>query len=227
MQSDDVPGTQQPHLFRASLGGAPVDIRYLLYLPEVYTADPERRWPLVLFLHGAAERGADLARIKAHGLPNLLEGKREFPFVVVSPQCPARERWHPDPLAALLDEIEATYRIDADRTYVTGLSMGGFGTWALAIAQPQRFAAIVPICGGGKPAEVAAIKQVPAWVFHGARDRIVPLESSTVMVEALQVAGGDVRFTVYPELGHDSWTPTYANPELYEWLLEQRRTSGS
>jgi predicted peptidase len=200
---------------------------YLLYLPEAYTVDPERRWPLMLFLHGAGERGDNLARIKVYGPPKLLESKRDFPFVVVSPQCPARERWRPDLLAALLDEIEATYRIDADRISVTGLSMGGFGAWALAIAQPQRFAAIVPICGGGKPDEVAAIKHVPAWVFHGARDKIVPLESSTMMVEALRAAGGDVRFTVYPELGHDSWTVTYANPELYTWLLEHRRPSGA
>jgi predicted peptidase len=181
----------------------------------------------MLFLHGAGERGDNLARIKVYGPPKLLEGKRDFPFVVASPQCPARERWHPDSLAALLDEIEATYRIDVDRLYVTGLSMGGFGTWALAIAQPRRFAAIAPICGGGKPDEVAAIKHVPVWAFHGARDRIVPLESSTRMVEALRDAGGDVRFTVYPDLGHDSWTPTYANPELYTWLLEHRRPGGT
>jgi predicted peptidase len=223
MQPDDALGTQQPRLFKTTLAGQRAALRYLLYLPEDYAADHERRWPLILFLHGAGERGADLARIKAHGLPNVLEGKRDFPFVVVSPQCPPRERWRPDLLAALLDEIEATYRIDSERIYVTGLSMGGFGTWALAILQPRRFAAIAPVCGGGRPEEVAAIKHVPAWVFHGALDDIVPLEHSTVMVEALRAVGGDVRFTVYPDLAHDSWTPTYENPELYEWLLAHRR----
>lgn len=123
-------------------------------------------------------------------------------------------------MIALLDEVTAAYRADTDRIYVTGLSMGGFGTWSLGIAYPDRFAALAPICGGNNPQQVSLLKQVPVWVFHGAKDTVVPLSQSEAMVEALREAGGDVKLTVYPEAGHDSWTETYNNDELYEWLLQ-------
>jgi predicted peptidase len=115
------------------------------------------------------------------------------------------------------------YRIDKDRVYLTGLSMGGYGTWALAAAHPEKFAAIAPICGGGNPAEAAKLARLPIWVFHGAKDPTVPIERSKEMVEAIKAAGGDAKFTIYPEAGHDSWTETYNNPELYQWLLAQKR----
>jgi predicted peptidase len=115
------------------------------------------------------------------------------------------------------------YRVDVDRIYVTGLSMGGFGTWSLALAYPNRFAAILPICGGGEPILAHRISHLPAWVFHGAGDTVVPLRRSEEMVRALREADGNVRFTVYPDTDHDAWTPTYENPEVFQWLLEQRR----
>lgn len=200
-----------------------VSCRYLLYLPPDY--DKSRSaWPLVLFLHGVGERGTDLELVKVHGLPRLIAGGREFPFVVVSPQWPDEESWwDTDVLSALLDEIEEQCRIDPDRVYVTGLSMGGSGTWALATAEPDRVAAIAPICGRGRPKRAGRIAHIPAWVFHGAKDEVVPIEASREMVDALKACGGDVRFTIYPEVGHDSWTETYENPEFYDWLLAQRK----
>lgn len=154
-------------------------------------------------------------------------------FIVVSPQCPANGSWDDDAIGALLDEVAAKHRTDPRRMYLTGLSLGGYGTWSYAMKNPGRFAAIVPICGGGSTVDVrrssrgekqAAFKSLGVWVFHGAKDPTVPLEESQQMVDALKKAGvTDVQFTIYPEAKHDSWTETYANPELYAWLLKHTR----
>ncbi len=198
-----------------------VTMDYWLYLPPDY--EQRDAWPLLLFLHGAGERGSDLNLVQRHGPPRLINEGRDFPFVVVSPQCPAGRWWEPFELAALVDAIVQQHRIDESRLYVTGLSMGGFGTWALAAHQPQRFAAIAPICGGGEPIVARLVASTPAWVFHGAKDPVVPVERSRQMVRAMENAGGQVRFTIYPDAGHDAWTETYADPELYEWLLQHQR----
>jgi predicted peptidase len=199
-------------------------LKYLLAFPEGYEVGADR-WPLLVFLHGAGESGDDLEKVKAHGPPKLIAaGDRAFPCIVVSPQSPGRG-WNPDVLAALVDEICREYRVDEDRIWLTGLSMGGFGTWALAAAKPDRFAAIVPICGGGNPADANKLNGIPIWVFHGAEDKTVKLENSTKMVDALKAVGSDVKFTIYPGVGHDSWTETYANPELYDWLFAQKRAA--
>lgn len=200
-----------------------VRVNFLLHIPSHYDAKSGERWPLILFLHGAGERGEDLERVKVHGVPKIVEEREDFPFIVVSPQCPENTWWSPEDLVALLEEMVARYPVDEERLYLTGLSMGGYGTWSLALQQPGRFAAIAPICGGGNPHLVARIKHVPAWVFHGARDSVVPLQKSEEMVEALRACGGKVRFTIYPEADHDSWTETYDNPELYEWFLSHRQ----
>lgn len=192
---------------------------YLLYLPKDY-AESEVDFPLVLFLHGAGERGNDLEKVKVHGLPRLVKEGNEFPFIVVSPQCPDNIFWNVDVLIALLDEIEENYHIDKNRIYVTGLSLGGHGTWSLALAQPKRFAAIAPVCGWSVPSVACSLKDIPIWVFHGAKDIVVPINSSEVMVERLKSCGSNVKFTVYPEANHDSWTETYNNEELYKWFLE-------
>jgi predicted peptidase len=194
---------------------------YLLFLPDGY-ANGDKPWPLILFLHGAGESGHDLAKVKIHGPPKIVEAKTDFPFIVVSPQSPGRG-WNPDALKGLLDEILANYRVDHDRVYLTGLSMGGYGAWTLAAAYPDYFAAVVPICGGGDPADAAKLKHLPIWVFHGAKDEAVPLRRSQEMVDALKAAGSDVKFTVYPDTHHDSWTETYDNPELYKWLMSHQR----
>ena len=195
--------------------------QYLIYLPEGYSKS-ENTWPLVLFLHGAEERGSTVEAVKKHGPPKRVEEGMAFPFILVSPQCPTDESWQVTVLRALLEEIEECYRVDKTREYVTGLSMGGFGTWRLAIAMPQRFAAIAPICGGGDSNAVGVLKNVPVWAFHGSKDRIVPIARSENTVQALKAAGGDVRFTVYPGVGHDSWTQTYEDPEFYSWLLSHQ-----
>ncbi|MFZ5925748.1 MAG: prolyl oligopeptidase family serine peptidase [Bacillota bacterium] len=205
--------------------------RYLLFLPEGYAESrgaEGRKWPLILFLHGIGERGDDPEVLKAYGPPKWASEHPDFPFVVVSPQCPASSHWvegdgEIEKLHALLDEITSAYSVDPDRVYVTGLSMGGRGTWAMAIQRPERFAAIAPVCGRSDPEKAYLLKDLPVWVFHGAKDEVVPLEKAEEIVKALRACGGNVRFAVYPDAGHDAWTLTYGNPELYDWFLQHSR----
>jgi predicted peptidase len=194
---------------------------YLLFLPEGY-AKSKQRWPLMLFLHGAGESGTNLAKLKILGPPKIVESKPDFPFILVSPQT-ARDGWNPDTLNALLDDVIHRYRVDQDRVCLTGASMGGSGTWRLAAAHPEKFAAIAPICGRGDPVDAPKLARLPIWVFHGAKDPVVRIASENAMVEAIKAAGGNVKYTVHPNAAHDAWTETYNNPELYQWLLEQKR----
>ena len=194
----------------------------LVSLPDGYDAEPDRAWPLLLFLHGAGERGDSLEAVSVHGPIQERRQGRDLPFVIVAPQVPEGERWTVGRIAAALDAAQAAYRTDPDRVYLTGLSMGGFGTWEAIQRMPERFAAAVPVCGGGWPLGLGRAHTVPVWAFHGAMDSVVPVEMSVGMVRALRQAGGDVRFTVYPDAGHDSWSQAYATPELYDWLLSHR-----
>jgi predicted peptidase len=161
--------------------------------------------------------------VKTNGPPMLIEHGKSFPFIVVSPQCPEEQRWSVEVLDMLLDEMVSKYRVDKNCIMVTGLSMGGQGTWNLAFAYPGRFAAIVPICSRTDPSQAEKIKDLPVWVFHGAKDDVVPLSESENMVNALKALGSPVKFTAYPDAGHDSWTETYENPELWDWMMEQCR----
>jgi len=217
-------GRQTPQSFERPIRRV-VSGHYLLYLPEAYGQGRRQRWPLVLFLHGAGERGDDLDLLKKHGPPKLAAAGRQFPFILVAPQCPANQWWTTEVLIALLDEVEEKFAVDKDRIYVTGLSMGGFGTWALAAEQPDRFAAVAPICGGGDPRTAPRLTRLPVWAFHGARDTVVPPARSQALVDALRAAGGNVRFTLYPDADHDAWTRTYDDPQFFAWLLQQRRPS--
>jgi predicted peptidase len=205
-----------------------VKLDYLLSIPTDYNKDTKKNYPLILFLHGSGERGSDVNAVKVHGPPKIIEKNPDSTlakdFIVVSPQCPAGRGWKVDDLMTLLDDIEAKYRVDADRIYVTGLSMGGFGTWDLASNFPDRFAAIAPMCGGGQPEMARRLKYLPIWVFHGEADPAVPFKRSEDMVEALKKVGNDVKFTRYPGVGHDCWTASYANPELYTWFLSHTRS---
>jgi predicted peptidase len=201
----------------------PVSGKFLLYLPETYGRNRQQRWPLILFLHGMGERGDNLELVKKHGPPKLVASGKQFPFIIVSPQCPTNGWWSTATLNGLLDGVTEKYAVDADRVYLTGLSMGGFGAWSLAMEQPERFAAFAPICGGGDPKRADRIKHIPVWVFHGGKDQTVPIQRSQDMVDALKALGADVQFTIYPEAGHDSWTATYDNPKLYEWFLQHKR----
>ena len=200
-----------------------IQCKYLLFLPEDY-GQTDKKWPLMLFLHGAGERGSNLDLVAKHGPPKIVKEKKDFPFIVVSPQCPS-DQWWPDKvetLIHLLDEIVATYDVDEQRVYLTGLSMGGYGTWSLGCAYPDRFAAIAPICGGGRRFFARRLRNTPVWAFHGAKDRVVPPSESEQMVKAINAVGGKAKLTIYPDAYHDSWTRTYENPELYEWLLKHR-----
>lgn len=203
--------------------GQQVPYRYAITLPPNYEASPDARWPLILFLHGSGERGHDLEQVLVHGPAKEAKAGRAMPFVIVSPQCPPRQSWNVRLLRGLLDEVKAKYRVDPDRVHLTGLSMGGYGSWSLAIAHPDEFAALVPICGGGDPLDAARLRDLPTWIVHGAKDEAVYPIDSYRMVDALRQVGGRVRFTLYPDAGHDSWTATYANPQLYDWMLQQRR----
>ncbi|MEH1902860.1 MAG: prolyl oligopeptidase family serine peptidase [Nostoc sp.] len=211
---------------------------YLLFLPDGLCPTGGDRneiqqplLPIILFLHGAGERGSNLDDLKKQGVTKIVEQQPDFPFIVISPQCPRGEYWNVERLSVLLDQVMSGHKpqkgyasyVDPDRVYLTGLSMGGYGTWHLAAAQPQRFAAIAPICGGGNPQAAGKLKNLPVWAFHGARDNVVPLKESEIMVSALKARDGNVKFTVYPEAEHDSWTQTYDNPKLYEWFLQHRR----
>jgi len=199
---------------------ATLSLRYLLSVPEGYDDDPEARWPLVVFLHGAGERGDDLSKAGVHGPPKAVAEGASFPFILVAPQCPADEWWTDQPVLELIDHLEESFRVDASRIYLTGLSMGGYGTWHFATAAPHRFAAVAPVCGGGVPYQMRRIPHLPVWAFHGDEDRAVPVEESVRLVEALRRHGNEsAKLTLYEGVGHDSWTETYANPELYEWLL--------
>lgn len=205
-------------------------LQYLLYLPKGYDAASGKRWPLMLFLHGSGERGNDVWKVAVHGPPKLVRQGKDFPFILVAPQCPEGQRWQNEPLLKLLDEVIAAHAVDTNRVYLTGLSMGGYGTWSLGLSHPEKFAALVPICGGGNMIDALlsrngrVLKTLGVWAFHGGKDPVVPLEESERMVNALKRAGcPDVRLTVYPEAQHDSWTEAYNNPELYDWLLKHER----
>lgn len=212
-----------------------LDANYLLFLPHGYEARSKKRWPLILFLHGAGERGDDIWKVAVHGPPKIDATETNFPFIVVSPQCPDGQMWSNDLLLALLDNVGKKYAVDTHRVYLTGLSLGGFGTWDLAMAHPEKFAAIAPISGGGEtlpitlakfydPAKLAYLKTLPVWAFHGGQDPVVNVQNSELMVNALKDAGcTNVQLTVYPEAKHDAWTQTYANPELFAWFLKHSR----
>jgi predicted peptidase len=200
-----------------------VRYNYLVSLPEGYEKS-RARVPLILFLHGAGERGEDVQKVAVHGLFKEIRNGRKIPAVVIAPQCPRNGWWDADDLTAILDSAERKYRIDRDRIYVTGLSMGGYGTWALGMRNPGRFAALAPVCGGGDPALAKNIAKVPIWVTHGDADPTVPLEQSRKMVDATRAAGNDrVRFDVIKGGKHDTWSEFYANDYFYSWLFAQRR----
>jgi len=214
-----------------------VGCRYLISRPTNYAAEPESKFPLILFLHGVGERGDDIWRASIHGPSKFAANHPDFPFILVTPQCPNGEVWSNENLLALLAEVTAKNRVDEKRIYLTGLSMGGYGTWNLGLAYPEKFAAIAPVCGGGERLEVVlaarglsglakqqSLATLPVWAFHGAKDPVVPIEESERIVKALREAKcEEVKFTVYPEAQHDSWTETYNNPELYAWFLKHER----
>jgi predicted peptidase len=190
-----------------------------MYFPKDYSSS--RRFPLLLFLHGSGERGHDLKLTLKHGLPGMLTNGKELPVLVLSPQCPIEHTWESAELLALLDWAEAKYSVDPDRIYVCGFSMGGYGAWQLAAEAPQRFAALVPIAGGGDEANANRLEKLPIWAFHGDQDRTVPVEQTTKMIDAIRNAGGNPRMSILDGQGHGIAGQVLSRSDLYEWLLQQ------
>ena len=225
-----------------------VSYRYQVYVPQSWNKN--QKWPVILFLHGYGERGDNGLRQTDVGIGHAIRiSPNPLAFIVVMPQCPADQHVWLEPALetqalAALDQSIKEFHGDRDRVYLTGISMGGYGTWDMAARYPNRFAAYVPICGGinGPPAmrqmhvsvvddpkvpdpyaETARrIGETPVWIFHGADDPAVPVEESRKMAEALKAASGKVKYTEYPGTGHESWNKAYAEPDLFPWLLQQR-----
>lgn len=215
---------------------------YCLLTPANFRPDADQKYPLVIFLHGAGERGTDNRAQLVHCTGKFLEPdvRKEFPCFVIAPQCPQGQRWvevdwgldrhdmpeqPSEPLALvtqLVDQLQMNLPIDSRRIYVMGLSMGGYGTWDLVCRQPSRFAAAVPICGGADEAQAPRIAKVPVWAFHGDKDTVVKPERSRRMIEALKTAGAMPKYTEYPGVGHNSWSPAINEPGLLEWLFAQQ-----
>ena len=197
---------------------------YSVYVPADY--DPAKSWPLVLFLHGMGERGGDGLLQTEVGIGTAIRRHAAwFSCIVVMPQCPDTCLWDgaTEVIDASLAQTREQYRIDPARIYLTGLSMGGFGAWAYGARHGDVFAALAPICGGGDLSDAARLAEMPIWAFHGADDDVVPPERSRKMVEAVKAAGGKVKYTEYPGVGHNSWDETYGNRKVITWLLRQRR----
>ena len=198
-------------------------MNYLLQLPEDYQSDTTKLWPMMVFLHGGGEWGTDVEKVKWLGPPRKIEDGHKYPFIVVSPQSP-EHGWRPDFVRRLTLDLQDRYRVDKDRTYLTGLSMGGFGTWRTAQSYPELFAAIVPICGGGDTYNVHSLENMPIWCFHGEKDDVIPISRSQEMIDSLkQYDNPNVKFTIYPDVWHDSWTETYNNEDVYTWMLSHTR----
>jgi len=216
-------------------------LRYRLFTPAPAAA--ATRLPLVLFLHGAGERGDDNAAQLKHGVVEFHRRQATHPCLVLAPQCPADKKWvevawgqgggagtfpaqPSEPLKLALEVVDgliAAGKVDPARVYVTGLSMGGYGTWDLAARSPGTFAAILPICGGGDEASAARVAALPTWCFHGESDSVVPVGLSRSMIAAIKAAGGTPVYSELEGIGHDSWTPAYRNPAVLDWLFAQRR----
>lgn len=198
-----------------------VDYRYLVSKAEGYGRG---RVPLLVFLHGAGERGSNLEAVAVHGPLKEIAKGRSLPFLVVAPQCPRGQWWDADLVNAFVENLIRTYRVDRDRVYLTGLSMGGFGTWSAAAKRPDLYAAILPICGGIDPDEVVPLTKMPIWTVHGDADTAVPISETVRAVDRLRELGANLRFDTIKGGGHDVWTDVYASDEPYRWLLGQKRT---
>lgn len=204
-----------------------VTLAYLVAFPEGYDADKRKRWPVVFFLHASGEKGDDLGKLRVHGPLKEIANGRKIPALVVAPQCPNGDTWDSDrmvqALHGLFRHVERTYRVDRKRELLTGISMGGYGVWAVGIKEPRRFAALAPICGNGDVAKVAALRDEPIWTVHGDADGSVPVQGTRDLVAALRASGGHVRYDEIPGAGHDVWSRTYAQDAFWDWLLAQKR----
>ncbi|MHC1770606.1 MAG: alpha/beta hydrolase-fold protein [Flexilinea sp.] len=200
---------------------------YLIYYPDDYPLANERL-PLIVFLHGGGERGIDPHLLTCHSLPSLCERGLSERCLVFSPQCPEKGDWYLyiADLMDCIDQISDIYDPDDSKISLTGISMGAYGVWELAITYPSRFSALAPICGGGMAWRSNMLKNIPVWAFHGQIDEIVDVRCSVEMVNAVNQAGGNAKLTVYESIGHDSWNSAYNDPNLIKWLIQQSRKTG-
>lgn len=200
------------------------NFKYLAYFPEDY--DENEKYPLVFFLHGAGERGDDLELVAKHGfMKHVRESGKEYPFIFIAPQCPQDRYWgcFTESLLAFLDDICATLPVDRDRIYLTGLSMGGTGTWMLAMAAPERFAAIAPVCGTGIYWYGMSQVNVPIYMYHGDCDETVPIQESISMLKSVNKRGGKAQLKICYGVAHNAWDTAYAGDELTDWLLSHKK----
>jgi predicted peptidase len=205
-------------------------LRYLLHLPDSYAADSAQQWPFILFLHGRGERGTDVEIVRNIGLPNILDQQPDFPCVILSPQCPNDVRWPTQDanIITLLDTLLPTLRLNPQRVYLSGLSMGGEGAWYFGACYPERFAAVVPVCARiplveGFPERVSSLKDKPLWAFHGDTDNTNPTDHTLQMISVVKNAGGSPKLTIFPNTDHDCWGKVYNDTALWEWLLGQSK----
>ena len=201
-------------------------VNYLLYVPPAYARETASQWPLILFLHGSEQRGDDPRMLQDLALLAFAEKNNDFPFITIIPQCPSNTHWPPRIVKSVLDSVESMVRVDRSRVYLTGFSLGGYGTWQTAAAYPGTFAAIAPLCGMSDLPDAPRLTRIPVWAFHGEQDINVPVSESRVMVSALKKSGGNAQLTVYPNLGHDCWTMTYRDSRLYLWFLDHSLSEG-
>jgi predicted esterase len=205
----------------AKLQGWLVPYQKIVTMPPGYESAPDKKWPLIIFLHGSGERGDDLSVLKGKGPAGYVDSGHPLPFIVVSPLCPRHDRWNPDLILNVVTGMEKTYRIDPARIYLTGLSMGGSGTIDTVAAYPGKFAAIASLSGREDPGIAFRIRHEPAWFFHGEDDEANPARNTVELVEALKAEKAPVKFTLIPGEGHGGWDKVYANPALYTWFLDQ------
>lgn len=201
------------------------NLAYYLYYPEDYEEEPEKDFPILLFLHGGGESGDSLVAIKRNGPPKMIVEGKKFPFLILAPQNPYQKKWwNTRAVNQLLDSIVENNRIDKKRIYLTGLSRGGGAAWEMAVQYPEKFAAMAVVCGMTPVPYASWIdKNMPIWVFHGEEDKSIPISESETMVERLKEMGHDIKFTRYPGVGHDSWIKAYRTESLYDWFLKQER----
>ena len=203
-----------------------VSLKYHIYFPNNYH-DSDTKFPLVLFLHGAGERGDDLGLVEKHGIPKMINNGINFPFITVAPQCPKFQYWsepvNVKTLLLLVEEIIKKNKVDIERIYATGLSMGGYGTLAIAKERPDLFSAIIPVCGGLDTTDIKRLKDIPIWLFHGAEDKVVPVENSELIYDLLKPINPEIKITIYKGINHNSWEMTYNNQNIYDWMLKYKK----
>ena len=199
-------------------------LSYYLYFPKDYKSEKNKKFPLLLFLHGGGESGDSLSTIKSNGPPKLIVEGKQFPFLILAPQNPYKMKWwNTRAVAQLLDTIVANNRVDKNRIYLTGLSRGGSAAWEMAVQYPDKFAALAVVCGMTPLPYASWInKDLPIWVFHGDQDKSIPISESVNMVDKLKAMGYNVKFTIYEGVGHNSWEKAYTNEALYSWFVRQR-----